>query len=220
MNAKIKIVGLGAGGHAKVMLEVIQLYYSSRFEMVGFLDVDKSRHRTKWRGYDVLGGDEMLPELARAGVSGFFVGLGSIGNLASRIAMYGLGESCGLGCVSLAHPQSVVSGSAILAEGSCIMAGALVGPDTRAGKNTCINTGAIVEHDCIIGDHSFVGPGATLSGSVRVGESTFIGAGAVVRQQVRIGSRVIVGAGAVVVGDVPEDSTVVGVPARKLIRHE
>ena len=51
---------------------------------------------------------------------------------------------------------------------------------------------------------------------VYVGARSWIGIGSSVIQQVRIGSDVIVGAGAAVVSDVPNQVTVVGVPARIL----
>jgi acetyltransferase-like isoleucine patch superfamily enzyme len=76
-----------------------------------------------------------------------------------------------------------------------------------------VNTGATIDHDCVLGDGVHVCPGAHLAGEVRVGDETWIGIGASVVQSVCIGSRAVVGAGAVVIGDVPDDVTVVGVPA-------
>jgi acetyltransferase-like isoleucine patch superfamily enzyme len=45
-----------------------------------------------------------------------------------------------------------------------------------------------------------------------------VGAGAVIRQGIQIGDGAVVGAGAVVVKDVPPGVTVVGVPARVLVK--
>jgi UDP-N-acetylbacillosamine N-acetyltransferase len=55
-----------------------------------------------------------------------------------------------------------------------------------------------------------------LSGNVHVGSRSHVGAGATVIQGVHIGADTIVGAGAVVLSDVPESSTVVGIPARPI----
>ncbi len=52
------------------------------------------------------------------------------------------------------------------------------------------------------------------SGHAVIGDDVEFGAGAKVIGSVRIGNRVKVGANAVVVHDVPDDATVVGVPAR------
>lgn len=49
-----------------------------------------------------------------------------------------------------------------------------------------------------------------------VGAGSWVGIGASVRQGVTIGRNVMVGAGAAVVSNIPDNVTVVGVPARVL----
>jgi acetyltransferase-like isoleucine patch superfamily enzyme len=61
-----------------------------------------------------------------------------------------------------------------------------------------------------------VAPHATVAGGVEIGECTWIGAGAVVKQYIKIGANCMIGAGAVVVKDVPDNTTVAGVPAREI----
>lgn len=51
---------------------------------------------------------------------------------------------------------------------------------------------------------------------VSIGEDCWIGGGAIICPGVQIGNRVVVGAGSVVTRDVPDDSVVVGNPARIL----
>ncbi len=53
-------------------------------------------------------------------------------------------------------------------------------------------------------------------GRVEIGNNVFVGAGAIILPNVRIGNDVIIGAGCVVAKDVPEDSVMVGNPARKI----
>jgi len=53
---------------------------------------------------------------------------------------------------------------------------------------------------------------------VRVGRSCYIGAGAMIRQRVQIADGALVGIGAVVLRDVAAGATVVGNPARLLVR--
>jgi len=47
-----------------------------------------------------------------------------------------------------------------------------------------------------------------------IGDNVFIGAGARVLGGIRIGNNAVIGANAVVIHDVPDDTTVVGIPAR------
>jgi maltose O-acetyltransferase len=51
-------------------------------------------------------------------------------------------------------------------------------------------------------------------GRIDVGSDVFIGASAIVLPNVKIGNRVIVGAGSIVTKDVPDNSVVVGSPAK------
>lgn len=209
-----RVVGVGGGGHAKVILDI--LAYSPSIRVVGLTDLDGSRVGQIVAGVRILGGDELLPELLEQGVSCAFVGAGSVGDNRHRREIFCHLLDLGFEVISAVHPRAVVARSASLGLGVVLMAGATVNPDVMVGQNVILNSNCTIEHDCIIGDHVHVAPGATLSGAVQIGCLSHIGTGAVVRQGVRIGERVVVGAGAVVISDIPDDAVVVGVPARPI----
>jgi sugar O-acyltransferase (sialic acid O-acetyltransferase NeuD family) len=100
-----------------------------------------------------------------------------------------------------------------LGEGVLLALHSIVQPRATIGDHAIINTGAIVEHECVIGRNSHIAPGCVLGGRVTVGDNTLVGLGSRVLPGVKIGSQCVIGAGAVVVRDVPDGSTVVGVPA-------
>ena len=56
------------------------------------------------------------------------------------------------------------------------------------------------------------------SGRVKIGKGTYIGAGAIIRDGITIGEDSVIGAGAVVVKDVAKNLTVVGNPAKTLVK--
>ncbi len=113
------------------------------------------------------------------------------------------------------HPAAIVDNSVVLSSyGIMIAAGVIVNPLAKIGEGAICNTGCIIEHECGVGAFAHIGPGAVLCGNVKVGEQTFVGAGAIIRQGITIGNNVMIGAGAVVVKDVPDNTTVVGVPAK------
>lgn len=114
------------------------------------------------------------------------------------------------------HPTAIISPRATIAEGTVVMQGAIIQTCANIGKHCIINTGASVDHDCNLADFVHVAPHATVAGDVEIGEGSWIGAGAVVKQGVKIGSWCVIGAGAVVVKDVPDNITVVGVPAKDI----
>jgi sugar O-acyltransferase (sialic acid O-acetyltransferase NeuD family) len=212
----LPVLGLGAGGHARVVIETLRLM--GGYEVVGLLDPKPELWNTEVSGVPVLGDDCLLSELYKEGVRHAFIGLGSVGNTGPRRRLYEEIQSRGFHIVQTIHPQAVLSPSVQLGHGVPIMAAAVINAATTVGTNVVVNTGAIVEHDCVIGDHVHIASGARLASTVHIGAGTHIGLGACIRQCIRIGQQAIVGAGAVVVDNVPDNTIVVGVPARVL--HE
>jgi UDP-perosamine 4-acetyltransferase len=213
-----RVIGLGAGGHAKVLIEILRA--QNCFELIGLLDHDPASKGKSVLGLQVLGGDDLLAGLKDGGVKRFFVGVGSVGSAARRKRAYEQALAAGLEPVNSIHTSAIVSPSAIIGRGCMIMAGAVIGTCAKLGENVIVNTGAVVDHDCLLGDHVHIATGAVLSGTVRVGNGAHVGAGAVVRNDISIGEGAIVGAGAAVVKDVAANEAVVGVPARPLSRRQ
>ena len=210
----MRVIGLGAGGHAKVVIEILRLI--GGYEFVGLLDPKQDIWGTEVLGVSVLGDDSLLPELYDQGVRYAFIGLGSVGDTRPRGQLYEKACHQGFQIVQAIHPQAIIAPSVEIGHGPTIMAGAVINAAARLGDNVIVNTGAIIEHDCIIGDHVHIATGARLASTVRVGKGAHVGVGASVRQCICIGRDAIVGAGAVVVNDVPDNVVVAGVPARIL----
>lgn len=120
--------------------------------------------------------------------------------------------------INAIHPTAVISASSRMGDGVMIAANVTVNPLVEIGRGVILNTSSSIDHECIIGDFTHVAPGAVLCGNVTIGRSAFIGAGSVVRQGIHIGNNVVIGAGSVVVKDVPDNTTVIGNPAKVLIK--
>jgi sugar O-acyltransferase (sialic acid O-acetyltransferase NeuD family) len=121
--------------------------------------------------------------------------------------------------LTVIHPKAIVSPSAVIEEGCVILAGAVIGAGARIGRGTVINRASSVGHHTVIGPWSFVGPGAAVAGEITMGEQVHVAVGATVRDDLNVGDRAVIGAGAAAVKDVPADTTVVGVPARRMERR-
>jgi sugar O-acyltransferase (sialic acid O-acetyltransferase NeuD family) len=98
-------------------------------------------------------------------------------------------------------------------DGVDIMSQVSISSNVSIGKGTLINRFVSIHHDCIIGEFCEIAPGAMILGNVKIDNLSFIGSGAIILPNVRIGKNCIVAAGAVVTKDVPNNSTVIGVPA-------
>ncbi len=214
-----KVVGLGAGGHAAVLIELLRSL--DGYEVVELTDANPALWGREILGVPIRGGDERLPALAAAGVGGAFVGVGAIKTVTVRRKVFDRAVAAGFNPVTLIHPSADVAPSARLGQGTCVLAMAMVGTCTRLGANVTVYSGVILEHDSEVGDHSHLSPGVHIAGGVKIGTGCFIGIGASIIQGVRIGDEAIVGAGAVVLHDVPAGQTVVGVPAHIVdgLRH-
>ena len=207
MNARFEnhVLVLGAGGHAKVVSEIL---VDSGLHLAGFVTLAGSDEF--FCGQRVFSEDQ-LTNLYTDGMQNIFPAIGDNrlrNNLAVKV------KEMGFNIVNAIDPKSKVSRTARLGIGIAIMPGASVNADTTISDFGIINTNASVDHDCSIGIATHVAPGAALSGNVKVGSFSIIGTGASVRDNTTIGSNTTIGVGSAVVCDIPDDVIAVGTPAR------
>lgn len=93
----------------------------------------------------------------------------------------------------------------------------------KIGKGFHANIYSYIAHDCVIGDFVTFAPRVSCNGNVHIHDHAYIGTGAVIRQgtpdkPLIIGKGAVVGMGAVVTKDVPAGVTVVGNPAKVLVK--
>ncbi len=203
-----RVVVVGAGGHAKVCIEILVLAGHEIAACVGLPGDPQD-----CLGHEVVYGDERLKDLWADGVRRAFVALGP-NRLRCRLGEYA--TDIGFEIVNAIHPRSVISPSATLGRGIAIMAGAVVNAATSIDDLCIINTGATVDHDCRLGQAVHVAPQVGIAGNVAIGDRTFLGIGSRVIPDLRIGADVTIGAGAAVIRDLEDNARVVGVPAKPI----
>lgn len=211
MKAQEKLVLFGAGGHAKVVIDIIE--QQGTFEIAGLLDDGLKHQGKRFFGYPVLGTRADLPALLSAHLRHAIV---AIGDNASRAAVADHLGQHGWRFASAVHPRASVGRGVQIGPGSVVMAGCVLNADAYLGAQVIINTGATVDHDCRIEDAVHIAPGCHLCGGVSVGQGSFLGAGTTVTPGVRIGRKAVVGAGSTVLRDVADEARVSGSPAKPL----
>ena len=209
--ARPALVVVGASGHAKVVIDIIEK--EGAFRIAHLLDDNAVLHGKPFFGYRVAGATSGMPAVASADRPCVIVAIGD-NQVRIRIAERLQGQ--GFALARAVHPQAQIGRGAAIGAGTVIMAGAIVNSDAVIGDNVIVNTGATVDHDCVVGDGVHLAPGTHLCGGVRVGAGAFVGAGTVVIPGIRVGANAIVGAGSTLLEDVPENAKAAGSPARKL----
>lgn len=201
-----KVVIIGAGGHAKVIADIIE---KSGDEIVGFLDDNKEIGTTIINEYKVIGdlNNRFTMTVTKENLE-FII---AIGDNKKREE---ISHSPNLKFYTAIHPSAQIGLDVEIQEGTVIMANACINSSAKIGKHCIINTGAIIEHDNIIEDFVHISPNVALGGTVKIGESTHVGIGSIVKNNITICKNCTIGAGAVVVKNIIEEGTYVGVPAR------
>lgn len=108
-----KIVFLGGGGHARVLIDLIRT--SLKYDIWGILD-SGLEVGAMVSGVAVLGDDNLLPELSTKGIKNVCIAVGSIKDNRKRKLLYEKVKQIGLYVPCLIHPMSVISKDLQLSE--------------------------------------------------------------------------------------------------------
>ena len=189
-------------------LEVLELLESKKnIEIIGYIDFEKSE----------------ITEIQYLGTDNDFMLNHSDANIVLsmdvpnvRSKLYRIYENQIIDFIS--HCTANISERSIIGKGTLIQANTLISSFVKIGKGCVVNHNASIHHESSIGDFTIVAPRATILGRVTIGKNCYIGAGSIIKQNINIGSNVIIGAGAVVVNDIPDNITVVGNPAKRILK--
>lgn len=114
------------------------------------------------------------------------------------------------------HPSAIISKHSEIGDGSVILPGAVIGPNSSIGKFCIVNTRSSIDHDCMMHDFSSIAPGVITGGNVEIGVRSFIGLNTAISHKVNIGSDSVIGGMSFVNKNVDGNFIVYGNPARKV----
>ena len=199
--SKPEIILVGAGGHARACIDVIEL--EGHYRIVGLVALPHEFDES-YRGYDFIATDEDIPDLA-LDYNYAVVTVGQIKFPDIRVRLYEQLKEAGLILPVIVSPRAYVSRDATIGEGTFVMHDALINAGARIGVNCIINTKALVEHDAVVGGHCHVSTGAIVNGGAVISEKTFIGSNAMISNSIEVGDNQIVSGGETILRSINDD---------------
>ena len=204
-----KLVIFGCSGHAKVIVDMIEL--SGLYEVAGYICKEQSI-KPYGHHYPILGTDRDLYQIIQQlPIHAFVIAIGD--NMLRRM-LYNASSKTGIPHVTITHPSSIIAGDVVMGPGTVVMAGAIINPNVTVGISCIINTNASIDHDCQIGDFSSIAPGTIIGGNVKIGNNSAICLGSRIIPGITIGDNVMIGAGSLVLHDIPDNVVAYGSPAK------
>lgn len=202
-----KLMIIGAGGHAKVCIELAEK--TNEYSKIDLLDDNLVGANVLNK--DVIGKTDEFYKFKET--HSFIVAIGS--NTIRNEIFNRLIEN-EVAIATLISKDALISSSSKIGKGSMILAGVIINSSTIIGDNVIVNTGAIVEHDCVIEDSCHISPGAILCGGVSVGKLSWVGAGSVLNPLVQVKRNTTIGSNSTVIDSLDVAGVYVGSPVRRV----
>lgn len=202
---------LGAGGMGKTIYSIAKgsLGYGKDFRIKGFLDIRNDDWNTEI--YPPIIGSEDEYEIQENDV---FVC--SVGDVFLKKRICEKMKARGAVFFSLIHKNAVIRDNVKIGDGTIVADFAIVGNDAIIGENVLVLVYANIAHDCVVGDYCRIDAHSMLIGGVKIGNSVTVHTASVLSHKVTVGDNSKVGAMSLVLTKVKENTTVWGIPAKKI----
>jgi len=211
------ILIFGAGGHAKVIVDIIEK--QGKYNIAGFIDNHCSKN-TVIMGYKVIGNDSAFKEIVSSyEIYGGVIGIGD-NSIRSKIRNQIIKVIPNFEFINCIHPKAVVAKDVTLGDGNVVMAGAIINSSTKIKNHCILNTNSSIDHDGLMSDFSSIAPNTTVGGSVEIGDYSAIGIGANIFDSIKIGCNCVIGGGSLVCNDTKDNSIYYGSPSKFIREHK
>lgn len=173
-----KIYLIGAGGHCKSCIDVIES--TKQFKIEGLFDLADNVGK-KIGPYTIIGTDQNIKDYVNSD-NEFLITLGQIKTPEVRMKVAVLLTQLNVKVATVISPRAYVSPTALIKAGTIVMHDALVNSYANVGLHCIINTKALIEHEATVEDFCHVSTGAVLNGNAYLQRESFLGSLAVTKE--------------------------------------
>lgn len=208
----MNLVIIGASGLAREVYDLAMTCYGDNpnFTIKGFLSDGPSN-------IEEMGYPKVLNTVQGYSIEKDDVFFCAIGKVKDRKKTSEIILMKGGSFINLIHPTAIISPSAKIGTGVAIKAYSSLASDVSIGNFVYLQSSVILGHDVRIGNYCHVNSFAFFAGYVNVEDLCVINAGAKLIQNIKVGTGATVGIGSIVLTRVKAETTVFGIPAKKII---
>ena len=188
-----KLIIVGAGGHSKTCLEVVES--SKNYKIIGFID-NKAKLNGILNNFKIFN-EKNLNALLKI-TRNAHIGVGQIKSAKLRIKLFKKYKNKGFNFPALIHSKSYISKHSFVGEGTLVGINSIINAGCYVGSNSIINNKSLIEHESIIGNNCHISTGAIINGNCSIGDNTFIGSGSIISNNISIGKNCVIGSGNII----------------------
>jgi sugar O-acyltransferase (sialic acid O-acetyltransferase NeuD family) len=210
LKAKKNILIIGASGHAKVIIDILEK--ENLYNVFGFIDTYKPKGKSIY-GYEILGTEKDIPKIMfENDIYGGIIAIGD--NWVRKIVSDKVIElNNEFKFITTIHPDAIIGNDVQIGEGVVIMPGVIINSKAVIGKHCILNTKSFLGCCSKIYDYSSLGPSSLVDYDVVVKNNSAISLGVNIVNNIIIGENSVIGAGSLVLKNIANNKIAFGIPA-------
>ena len=211
MSKKIIIFPFGGNARESLLSILAINCIEKEWDIVGFVDDDRSTWGRVCCGIEVKGGREVLKKFSDAQI------LAVPGNPNNYLKRKNIIKNLGIKnshFATIVHPSVIIAADAKVGYNVTLMPNTFISSGVKIGNHCVVLPNTVVSHDSVIGDYCCIGSNVSISGNVNIGSECYIGSGVKIRENICIGKKTLIGLGSSVVSNIKEGIIAVGNPCR------
>jgi len=190
-----KIVVIGGGGHAKVVMSLINKL--TFFEIVGYTDI---QNKGRMLNYDYMGNDTDFLNVSND-INYAAFGIGENVDQSMKKNIIEKYKKNGINFPTLISPHAIINEDVEFGEGTIILDGVIINPSTRIGSFVTVYPNCVIEHDTIIEDNVYLAPSVNMCGGVIIKANSKIGNGVTIKDYITIKPNSLIESGTIIKND-------------------